>query len=475
MIPLLRSSTRDRDELFESVPKTRGPRVVLDFGLGPPDEEMDDLLSILKHPAVQVTRYEGVVGRECELPVAMTPGATEKMWVEMVSLDAEGRLSDGVARWSNGPGGEGGQAGLWSADLTRARLDTGDSNCPDLSPQAAEEARWLAAAAALAASNRRADILVTRRPYLLSPGVSLEIGTTPCTVTDAIEFVGFWLRLRAKPSYWTDDELFDGWSRWDFYRTGALTATPYFFLREEGLIALAAGDARGTDWVNHAFGVLRYFIGALWARDDLHLVLNYRGNEWDSSEAHHHASAVLLNLLGACDALAGFIQQRLGWTIGHQTVALHRVPFQELLEARAPSAWDGFTNGHGREWIELLNLLRNTIHGVPLLPHHGLPDPRAPMSLAGQKRRVRIEELIELLDPEGLAPGISMGEAGGALLLPGPICDVLVAKVATTLESLALGLREDLSSTWIRAREVDGESRLGQIAARQLGITVSRI
>ncbi|NNN09275.1 MAG: hypothetical protein HKL85_08795 [Acidimicrobiaceae bacterium] len=436
---------------------------------------MDDLLSILKHPAVQVTRYVGVVGRECDLPFVMTPGTTEKLWVEMAILGAEGHFGGGVARWGSGPGGEGGQAGLWGDDLARARLDPSDPSYPNLSLQEGEDARWLAAAAALAASNRRADILVTRRPYLFSQGALLEVSTTPCTVADAIEFVGFWLRQRAKPSYWANGELFDGWSRWDFYRTGALTATPYFFLREEGLIASAAGEARGTDLVNHAFGVLRYFIGALWARDDLHLVLNFRGNEWDSSEAHHHASAVLLNLLGACDALAGFVRERLAWTMQPQAAALHRSTFQEQLEARAPSAWAGFTNGHGREWTELLNLLRNTIHGVPLLPHHGLPDPRAPMSLAGQNRRSRIEELIELLHPEGLAPGISMTETGDALLLPGPICDVLIAKVASTLEAIALGLRDDLDSAWDLTREVDDESRLGQIAARQLGVPVSRI
>lgn len=467
-LPILSPKNNDRASLFSTGDSSRPIKVVIDLSLDIENEVASYLLALVKREGVQELRYLGVLGDEFDGEdfSGCGPGVPG-VWLRVEDETQTPDASDGVAFWGWDSSSPPGSAAVWGNAIRVARSDTRDTTYQHLPFEVAARQRWLDMAALRAASAIGGDILVTNRPYLLSNSLFHKDRAIPCTPEQALEFIGMYLRVTGRPTFSCvpDGGTLSAGSRWGFYETAAREAVAVGSVIDPDA---ALTDARSKLFLPYA--ITRYLTSTLWARDDLHAALNGSPLRSDGTTAHHHAGTALMYLLGACDATAALVNERLQVGVSDVSTAWQRKDFANAVKKQAPKIWQCFEAAGGAKWVALLNLLRNTVHSVPLLPYPDSSSLSSPMVLTGQAKVSELEAAVKDLHSTNIDHAVWQTPSGDLALLPGPLIDVLVRETAVVLDAVVAGLLKELPlNSTVQSPGTD-QLQLGRLAVLQLGL-----
>jgi hypothetical protein len=209
-------------------------------------------------------------------------------------------------------------------------------------------------------------VFVTERPYLLSTSLRLTTQTVICSVAEATALVGLYLRTQG--DFVVADRLHYG--RGLFYLTGARALLPSGWRWFAACVeyATATGDSRLQDIGE---SVLRRLTRALVVRDGVHAGLCRPQNHDEADEILAGVDEICVLLMGALDAAARVAHRTLGlpanaeFGAGWQKIRpggwLSQVGASEPALAAQVAAGSA-----GQAALEVLRLLRNTVHGAAL-------------------------------------------------------------------------------------------------------------
>lgn len=327
--------------------KERNLRVVVDRATAPDGEALEALLGFGDHPQLDLlsTRAEG-------LP-----------HLDVGPVDQE---ADQAPVLISRPDGSTTQMAVWPASTFQALAERYLGEHRDLGDHD-EVLRALLLASA--AEDDGADALVTASRVLLDPAVRGRAAedSNAMLVEQALALVGLYLRLR--------DDFTLG--RVGGYRRGFNRGPFYWVLARELLPSAwrstSAGgqqmQATGNDTVFQLFvSAITRLDRALRARDRLHGQTKLEQNNDTADEALWFLDALLVFLVGAFDAVG----RAAHLTYGLDPSRLHRVGWRrpwrtQQLAPVAPALARLVDDGTpDRDALEVLALLRNTVHGEAL-------------------------------------------------------------------------------------------------------------
>jgi hypothetical protein len=357
--------------LFAQGAPHRKMRVVLDSTVAPSTarDKQHLLLGLLTHPHIELYRYAD------DGPPADAPRRTQEWigevvpgWIELKpSPDA---LCDFfVTQADNERVIEGGVFARQFMDLARA--DHGSESYQDVPDDVAAERRAADVLAVRVASQIKADMIITTRPYLfedrrLRPGRDVSV----LRPHEALPIVGLYLRRQGQYITWRDTKGgMATFNRGLFYwvATRALLPEGWRWMTACVRESAASGDDTLT---YHAQSLLQRVDQAIRARDDAFAALDAPQNNDTADDALAALDRLLICLMGAVDVSA---------RVAHMVLGL---PAADLYQAswKHDGRWERALRRHHRPLADLakpaaygdaltvLRLLRNTVHGAALTP-----------------------------------------------------------------------------------------------------------
>ena len=225
-----------------------------------------------------------------------------------------------------------------------------------------EEAAYRELTLAAACSQRRIDALVTTSAFLL--GRSQGVRGNPMPPAAAVASLGLFLRLRGdfhiSRHLTLDRGMFYGLAAWELVPEAWRCVSA----------CRAAGQAVGRDsfWIL-ARAVVERMERALRARDRLHEQFQVPQNNDTADEALFYLDMLLIQLGGAFDALARVAHLGFGLSGTHRYASWRRPSWLVRLGRQAPAlAALMAEETEERDALELVALLRNSVHGEPFTP-----------------------------------------------------------------------------------------------------------
>lgn len=231
------------------------------------------------------------------------------------------------------------------------------------SQEAAAQRRRDVTAAQVADQAVQADVFVTERPYLLGTSMRPARQTVICSVAEATALIGLYLRTQGE--FVVADRLHYG--RGLFYLVGARALLPSGWRWFSACVEhSSASGNNGLQDIGES--VLRRLTRALVVRDEVHAGLSRPQNHDEADEILAGVDEICTLLMGALDAAA---------RVAHRTLALpadqeFRAKWQKggwlsQLGATEPALAKRVAPGSdGQTALEVLRLLRNTVHGAAL-------------------------------------------------------------------------------------------------------------
>jgi hypothetical protein len=210
-----------------------------------------------------------------------------------------------------------------------------------------------------------ADALATYDDYLLGGESAFVERANVVTPDEAVALLGLFLRLRGIFTYAMGDSYSESFDRGLLYWVTTRELLPAGWRWFSACVYNA--DARGdVDLIGIGQSALRRFDRVLRARDRLHEQCQLPADNNSQDEALFYLDVALLQLAGAFDAVA---------RVARHTYALPRNPapswrsenWVRKLDTKAPKLASLVTPGTPvRDVIEIVSLLRNTIHEAAL-------------------------------------------------------------------------------------------------------------
>ena len=292
-----------------------------------------------------------------------------------------------------------------------------------------------------AAGHAGGDVLVTQDPSLLGPRArGLLRDSNPLTPEEALSLMGLLMRSRGSITVSKARSMSDFW----FYMVLAQATLP-----EVSRVRRAAwqheklGDRRAVEL---AFGVRQRVESVIRSRDAVQLE-QLRTERGSQVRALHHLDAMVMFAGGAFDAAAQLVDLVYGLGGGGE-VSWRRKGWRKLLR-RADGDVDALMAAHtpGGDLLEVISLLRNTIHTEPLdaMAFERSSMPVATMARIHPPTSVRFLAAVRRLGIEreiGLEMFSGTSDDGDQAHLDVRLCtEWLVEAIPRTIDSL-LGLLE---------------------------------
>jgi hypothetical protein len=393
------------------------------------------LTNLLDHELLQVYRYADggppvTVAPDPDLPTELGRNYY-RGWAVLSDFDARSQ-SYGVT-YQERPGVYS-SGGIIGNAIDVAEVDTRTEVYRDLST---EEAKGRRRADALASQVARqaigADIYVTERPYLQEVGWSLNEGVTICDVEQALAAIGFYLRSQGEFPiankyrfnrglfYWvgTRELLPDGW-RWFTACVQSATGAG-----DESLIILGGS-------------IFQRVQRALESRDAIHLALNQEQHNDTQQEALNDLDLVLVLLMAAVDVAARVAHRCLALGSNEYEAAWQKDGWLKKVKASAPDLAKVVAKGTDtRATLEILRLLRNSLHGAALQGLAAVRRGRSRINLVGLPPSDEAAVVAAMKQTGGLDTwGVREVLPGRVHLDPGEFVDRLFGEVLTVLNQL---------------------------------------
>jgi hypothetical protein len=343
---------------FARGPKERRLRVVVDSTTVPVSAARDLLVSFGNHPDIDVY-------------TTVDEGAP---WLEIGAIDEAEDMAPVYVRHPE----EGALAGVWPAhqyvEMAKKAIDAGHMNDEQ------EALRQLLVAAA--AWEQGADALATESVFLLEHAPRGMIArSNPMTPESAAALVGLYLRSRADFTIqmWGDTKFPLGRLYW--FATRAVLPAGWRWHSACVMSSFATGDDTLQSLGGAAFMRVDR---ALRARDRLHTQLQLPQDSTTLDEALFYLDVVLIQLMGAFDAVARVAHLTYGLTTDRRYASWRSKDWRREIRQQEPTLANLMDKQQpARDALELVALLRNSIHGEILegMTFHGAHGGRRPESL----------------------------------------------------------------------------------------------
>lgn len=212
-----------------------------------------------------------------------------------------------------------------------------------------------------------ADILVTDRDYLLrGEGLVSRRGVTICNIDEAIALISLYLRAQGEYVLPTGGGVRHTCNRGLFYWVGTRELLPEGWRWFSACVYHSSGS--GDDKLLGLGGsVLSRVQRAIEARDRVHIALNRTTNNDINDDALGNLDHVLMLLMGAVDASARVAHYVLGLDGNeYQTSWQKKEWLKKVGKERQELAKLFEVDSHHWHTLEILRLLRNSIHGEAL-------------------------------------------------------------------------------------------------------------
>jgi hypothetical protein len=367
-MPLPEAGAGEVRSAFTRGPKERPLRLVVDHDRIVPGGASELLAGFVGHRNVELwsTRDDGGP----HLQVDWTPRSDDQVRVHWTS-NTHRSLS-----------------GVWFASQYRqaAREAVRHRRAPD------EDAAYQELILGAACSQRRIDALVTDSAFLLDRPSGVR--GNPMPPAAAVASLGLFLRLRGDFHISRHLTL----DRGMFYSLAAWELVPEAWRCVSACRATGHAIGRDTLWIL-ARAVVERMERALRARDRLHEQFQVPQNNDTADEALFYLDMLLVQLNGGFDALARVAHLGFGLSGTHRHASWRRPGWLARLGRQAPAlAALMAEETEERDALELVALLRNSVHGEPITPvarqHAGqihkfiqLPQDDIPWFLAAVGRR----------------------------------------------------------------------------------------
>lgn len=362
-------SDRRQRPIYEPSTGTRELRVVVDADLNVHDdvaaERLDVLKGLLGHKLTKCWRYDGRTVPGMELVSSGVNPAIRKGWVEVGPAAPGDGLTHHVLYWENDSLRVGGIDG----DVARGEFARSEPTYAHLDPAEAATRRNADSVLLGAADEIRADLVVTDRRFLLDGHWFPSLPTLPCTLDEALVLVAQFLRLRGVYLGWPHEEQSASY----FFNRGL-----YFWIATRAALpeswrwfthCLEAGRQSGDDDISHtAQAVLHRVERSLMARDALRWHLTLKQNNDVADDALAEVDHILVDLVGAFDAMARVAHQVLNLPSGDLYMAgWQKREWLRAVQQVAPSLAAVMTaRDYPADVFEVIRVMRNTVHGAGL-------------------------------------------------------------------------------------------------------------
>lgn len=409
----------------------------------PPDEGQDDrrrahLRALLSHSMLDVHRYADdgpPPGTAVDARSTTTPVYPGWVYVETPLPPGGAPMASGSAIFETAKGWS--LSGFMGNAGEVAAADARGAFYADLGThEAAAQRRRDVTAAQVADQAVHADVFVTERPYLLGTSLRPARHTVVCSVAEATALVGLYLRTQGE--FVVADRFHYG--RGLFYFVGARALLPSAWRWFAACVehSTTTGDSGLLDIGE---SVLRRLTRALVVRDEVHADLCRAQGHDVADEVLAGVDEICILLMGALDAAARVAHRTLGlpahkeFGAGWQKIKkgdwLDQVGATEPALAARVAAGSG-----GQAALEVLRLLRNTVHGAALrsLQHKASGDAAQTMILVPDDSRAAIEAAIAAT---GSGEDWGARQTGSWLALqPGPVVEQLFRLTIPLLDDL---------------------------------------
>lgn len=412
------------NEILTSLPDANFDRVSLLGGL-------------LSHPFIEVYRFaddgppRDVRRSESEVLGEFVPG-----WIVVGEPVPE--LGHLPVCWSGRDGAAVTRGGLIGNATEVAENDTGSSAYAALASSDAATRRRADAIAAQAASTARADLFITRRPYLHAVTWGLNRGVLVAAPEEALPLVSLYLRAQGafvifRTLDGTGTETFN---RGLFYWVGTRELLPAGW---RWFTACVQHGGHDDSLVYLGQSLFQRVQRALQARDAAHWALNRPPNNDTADDALSNLDLVLLGLMAAVDVTARVAHRTLGVDGSERGAGWQRKDWVTRVETVAPELAALVSAGTpGAHALTILSALRNSIHGAAL-------DAMAVGSMTGRREDTLVglphgnaDEVVAAMDALGGRDLFGVRELlpGRIYADPGALLDAIFARVLVLLDCL---------------------------------------
>lgn len=357
--------------LFSAIASARPLRVVIDLECSDYDngdvQQVNLLRGLLKHDAFETLQYNQLGAPPDAKRVAYLGGDAAEGWMEVHPVTQSGDMTHEIV-WAHA---DGVTTAAISGDLARGEDLTSDLTYADDNPSDAARRRHDDSVAMAAASEAGCDVLVTNRPFLLQGACPMPGEVTACAPDEALAVVGLFLRSRG---------IYAAWATPEHGPTLTLDRGLYFWVGTRALLpegwrwfthcvyADGSGEPEG-DLTLLAQSVFQRVGRALRLRDSL---LRHMSGPQDNNVAEDALSdmdSILMVLMGAFDALARVAHRAAQIDGGEHMAGWQRRQWRTRLLETQPAFGALIGEGtRGADVLEVLRLLRNTVHGAALQP-----------------------------------------------------------------------------------------------------------
>jgi hypothetical protein len=363
------SGRHNSQPLYEPSNGTQGLRVVVDDLILAQDERQTEILDLLHglltHSLITSWLCDGELVEDTEAAARASSRSTARCdWIEVSTAEPDAHVTHNVRYVENNRP----HLGAVSGDVGRGEVARNEPTYAHLDPDEASvrrnaDARLLGAADAVGA-----DLLVTDRRFLVDGHWFASLRPLACTPEEAVALIGQYLRLRG---------VYPGWSG----RGGGISLTfnkgLYFWVGTRALLpegwrwfshcVAADGGSSTSDMTLLAQSVLQRVERTLVARDALRWHLTLPQNNDVADEALAQVDHILVDLVGAFDALARVAHRVFRLESSEYASGWQKDAWLTKVQDQAPGlAAVMAARTLGGDLFEVMRLLRNTVHGAGL-------------------------------------------------------------------------------------------------------------
>jgi hypothetical protein len=396
------------------------------------------LAGLLSHGLIRTYRYADD-GPPPEVPRSTHDWAGEVApgWILVKEESDPGISSHSVVRAIGDTVGRSSIVGQDVLRLVDHGLGASANNDPEAQAQRRKDA-----VAAMAAESIGADLYITDRDYLHEISWPLAKSVTFMRPDDALPLVSLYLRTQGEFLVWIGPSYSSRFNRGLFYWVGTRELLP------EGwrwFTACVQSDANAHNSPMTLLGqsALQRVDRSLELRDDVHRAMNQPQDNDVADDALRSFDSCLVFLLGALDATARVAHAALGLKSSVRNAGWHRKDFRKEVAHACPVLGTVLaTGGAGRQTLDILVPLRNTVHSTGLVSiafstainrrERTLIDLTAGMEA---KDRPTFEAAIKALGGDG-AWGIDRSIPDRILADPGVVVDRIFEEVVVLLNAI---------------------------------------
>jgi len=351
-----------RSPLFEIPAPDRNILVVVDVDTWTGNAEQRELLEgLLANQNVDLLRFSDAgppaEAERIDLPwLSVTSG-----WLEVTEIEND--FGTHTVRFGlNGSVTEGAILG----DVGRGDRVTSDTTYKDMDVDAAAARRRSDSVALGAALAAGADLLVTERPFLLRGNWTFAREMNICDFGSALGYLGLYLRSRG---------VFLGWASSQPGATFGFGKSDYFWTASRALLpegwrwfsACVHADDDQSDMTLLAQSAFQRLGRALQCRDALAVEASFPPTRAGAFDLMYHFDSILISLVGVFDVLARVAHRAISLTDSERNAGWTRKVWRTSLLNAEPSFQELMGAGaEGLDFVTVLGLLRNTVHGAGL-------------------------------------------------------------------------------------------------------------